>query len=808
MRNNVLNVLFFLVVAVGFYFLWSYAEKNWLPQPPNPAEVARKKAEAEEKRLAEEDAKRIADEQVRQEKKLAAGAVAGAAGTTVEPVNPAPKPVEPPKIAPTRERPTLIKMGDSTFYNQVLLTTEGGGVQQIVLPKFQEADRLGREVKDTPLFLVPGVPYVRHLYLADGYATPDLSPGVVPAGTALAEPSYTIFHYPTPDEKIPDPQLGEMLWKIVSEEHPADGEHKAVFEAELGEPYFFKFRKTYTLAPRNYHITLKIEIERMPGGAKGKSPLRYQLSGPHGLPIEGEWYSNIHRNALIGWNDRKGTPRRQYETSVEVAAKRGGEPVPKGENTFKYMAIATQYFTSAVAIDDTAEGAAKNPWAYVRATTELPFNKKSDKNIPYFDDVTVRAASDVIDLAPGEPAITHSYVIYNGPAKVKLLGLMDSDRGTVEQSLVERYQDKLGLRTITDYQSPTWLGAFANAIYWVDLVIAFTNLMHWLLATIHTVVPNWALCIVVLTGIVRMVLLIPSKKQTKMNLKMMEVQKKLAPQLEDMKKKYGEDFHGYNQAKMKLMMANGANPLAAMGGCLLLFAQMPIMMGLYFCLQESVFFRLDHFLWIDNLAAPDMTIWWGEHIPYLSTPDQIGGMLYLGPYFNVLPIVVVLLMIGQQLAMLPPPIDEQAKQQRMMMKVMMFIMPLLFYKFAAGLALYFIVGTLWGLAERKLVSKSTLGPEGDGGPGLIAGLNPKTGSPNGKPEENSSPKVKGMLGRLRESLQKKMEDIQRQADEQSSRQIRNDKGGPESGPGDGANPPPRRDDRRDDRRDKKKKRRK
>src|SRR6185503_11519109 len=140
---------------------------------------------------------------------------------------------------------------------------------------------------------------------------------------------------------------------------------------------------------------------------------------------------------------------------------------------------------------------------------------------------------------------------------------------------------------------------------------------------------------------VRLLLFIPSRKQTQMNMKMMEVQKRLAPQFEELKKKYQGDPHGYNRAKMQLMMANGVNPFAALGGCLLLLAQMPIMMGLYFCLQESVFFRLEPFLWIDNLAAPDMTLWWGENIPYISWPDGIGGMLYLGPYLNILPIIAV-----------------------------------------------------------------------------------------------------------------------------------------------------------------------
>ena len=460
--------------------------------------------------------------------------------------------------------------------------------------------------------------------------------------------------------------------------------------------------------------------------------------------------------------------------------------------------MANQYFFSGVAVDDTAEGAAKNPVAWVRATTELPVNRKQDPNQPQFDDVTVRAALDTLDLAPGEKA-AHSYVLYNGPAKVSLLGLMEGDRA-VDPALVERYRDKLGLKTVTDYQSPTWLGSFASAIYWTDLVVAFTNLMHWLLAAIHTVVPDWALCVVVLTLIVRLVLLYPSKKQTRMNLRMMEVQKRLAPQFEELKKKYEGDFHGYNRAKMQLMLANGVNPAAQLGGCLLLFAQMPIMMGLYFCLQESVFFRLEHFLWIDNLAAPDMTVWWGEKIPYLTRPDNIGGITYLGPYLNILPILAVGLMIGQQLAMLPPATDEQSRQQRTIMKMMMVMMPIFFFKFAAGLALYFIIGTVWALVERRVVGKPDLSKLG-AAPGPAAGP-----SANGTAAPPEPDKPKGMFGRLKEKVRERMEEMQRQADEQSRRQIRNEKDGPGPAQGTDGGPPRRGPDRRD--RDRKRKRRK
>ncbi|MBA4065343.1 MAG: hypothetical protein C0501_16855 [Isosphaera sp.] len=800
MRNNVLNVTFFLAIAVGLYFLYTHAEQNWFPKPP-PRE--QKKSDP-----TPDDARKAADD-----RKAAASAAAGAAAVAAQAVPPAPKP-EPPKVTP-RPDPTLIALGDDGFYNRVLLSTQGGGVQQVVLPKFAEADRLGREVPKTPLYLIPGIPRDRgdpqFRYLKNDFPIPDLKVGKVPAGTALADPAFTLTHYPTPDDKHPDPRLAEVEWAVPdgyrdAAGNPAakvleNGTHEVVFEAELGDPYFVKFRKTYTLGPRDYHVGLKVEVEKkkVEGAAKGKGQLRLQLSGPRGVPVEGEWYTTTYRVALVGWQNSKGAAQRQYETAAEVAAKRGGEAVQGAGNTFKYMGVANQYFFSGVAIDDTAEGSAKKPWAYVRATTELPFGKKQDPNQPQFDDVTVRAASDILDLAPGD-RVEHKYLLYNGPAKVSLLGLMEGDRA-VDEGLVKRYRDGCGLKTVTDYQSPTWLGSFASWIYWTDLVVAFTNLMHWLLAAIHTVVPDWALSIVVLTLVVRLVLMYPSKKQTRMNLRMMEIQKRLAPQFEELKKKYADDFHGYNRAKMQLMLANGVNPAAQLGGCLLLFAQMPIMMGLYFCLQESVFFRLEHFLWIDNLSAPDMTLWWTEKIPYISSPDNLGGILYLGPYLNVLPVLAVGLMIGQQLLMLPPATDDQSRQQRTIMKMMMVMMPIFFFKFAAGLALYFIIGTVWALVERRVVGTPDVSKLGTG---------PTPGGPpsaNGAAAPPPPDKPKGFLGRLKERVRERMEEMQRQADEQSRRQIRNEKDGPGPAPGpDGGGPPRRGPDRRD--RDRKKKRRK
>src|SRR5207302_11246732 len=120
------------------------------------------------------------------------------------------------------------------FYNRVLLSTRGGGVQQVVVPGFKESDRLGRDVKlngaAVPLFLVPGTVPQRGQFLKEDFHVPDLKPGLVADATGYAEPSYTIFHYAGPEDKFPDPLLGTVNWKTDGAKVLPGGMHQVVFE--------------------------------------------------------------------------------------------------------------------------------------------------------------------------------------------------------------------------------------------------------------------------------------------------------------------------------------------------------------------------------------------------------------------------------------------------------------------------------------------------------------------------------------------------------------------------------------------------
>jgi YidC/Oxa1 family membrane protein insertase len=184
----------------------------------------------------------------------------------------------------------------------------------------------------------------------------------------------------------------------------------------------------------------------------------------------------------------------------------------------------------------------------------------------------------------------------------------------------------------------------------------------------------------------------------------MQKMQALAPELKALNEKYKDDRQALAAAQMELCRKHGVNPF---GTCWVLLLQLPIFMGLWYALQESIFFRLAPFwpTWIENLAAPDMLFGWGRGIPVISADSSYGGWLYLGPYLNILPIIAIALMLVQQKMMTPPPTNEQEEANQRVMTIMMVVMGLLFYKVAAGLCIYFIATSLWGVAERQFLPK-------------------------------------------------------------------------------------------------------
>jgi YidC/Oxa1 family membrane protein insertase len=176
--------------------------------------------------------------------------------------------------------------------------------------------------------------------------------------------------------------------------------------------------------------------------------------------------------------------------------------------------------------------------------------------------------------------------------------------------------------------------------------------------------------------------------------------------------RYKDDPQARVKAQQELWAKHNYNP---MGGCLLMFIQLPIFIGLYRALSVDVDLReaplIPGLHWCSNLAAPDMFISWRNWFwPQWFLNGE--GMFALGPYINILPLVTVVLFLVQQKMFMPPPADEQQEMMQRMMKYMMIFMSFLFFKVAAGLCLYFIASSLWGMAERKLIPKPNIGGAG------------------------------------------------------------------------------------------------
>jgi YidC/Oxa1 family membrane protein insertase len=166
----------------------------------------------------------------------------------------------------------------------------------------------------------------------------------------------------------------------------------------------------------------------------------------------------------------------------------------------------------------------------------------------------------------------------------------------------------------------------------------------------------------------------------------------LQPHLKELQDKHKEDKERLTKETFALYKKHGVNPL---GGCLPALIQLPVFVGLWQALNTNFQLRHAAFLWIRDLAAPDMMFRFPWEVPFL------------GNWFNLLPFVVIGLMLVQTKLFAPPATTPEAEMQQKMMKYMMVFMGVMFYKVPSGLGIYFITSSLWAIGERLLLPKVT-----------------------------------------------------------------------------------------------------
>lgn len=184
---------------------------------------------------------------------------------------------------------------------------------------------------------------------------------------------------------------------------------------------------------------------------------------------------------------------------------------------------------------------------------------------------------------------------------------------------------------------------------------------------LYSLIGNWGWAIVLVTLIIKLLFY----KLSETSYRSMAKMRKLAPRLQAIKDRYGDDKQKLSQATMELYRKEKVNPVS---GCLPMIVQIPFFIALYYVLIESVELRQAPFIfWIRDLSV---------HDPYYVLPILMGLSMWLQQRLNPAP---------------PDPVQA---------KVMMFlpvIFTLFFITFPAGLVLYWLVNSCLSILQQWYV---------------------------------------------------------------------------------------------------------
>lgn len=743
------NRRLFTFLASALIFLWIW---NFFFPPPPPLEELQDPAAA----IADADpaGADTAAELATAESSSQVAATPGADNTGGQPpVDPA-KPVIPdhPAVSTTLGS----AQPDSGFALEVVLTSSGAAVESVSLTPPQYRDLAD---KTLPVQVV-GNNETSDRSLATAIATIDKL--LKPAGQSLQT----------------------AHWKLVKSA-TTNSDASATFEYDSPDGRL-RLRKTYTLPrsqltgtalddawrndPTLFTLNMNLEITNL---SPNPSEVTYELQGPVGLLLENAEHTSKYRDIHLEFDSTGPTTLyvstlQGYCNDIESRMGRKASLTELSQRLRedhewiqqpRYAGVDVQYFSAMLAplLTQPADGSpATGPllqrtWPMligpdVRESASLGFLGRMAANFyyafagrevdPRTADISFRFESQPVVLQPGQ-TVSHPYAFFVGPKRRELLDPPPFSAGQV-----------------LNY------GQYTGTV---------ARLMHILLDTFHSVGLPWWASILGLTVLVRSCLFPLSRKQAIMAAR----QKELQPQIKALKERCGDDQQKFAREQWELFRKHNINPFS---GCLPLFLQLPIFIGLYTALNSAVDLRGQGFLWIDNLAGPDALFRLPFALPF--------GMGY---DFNLLPLCTVSLFLVQQKLFMPPAQDEQQAMQYRMMNFMTGIMGILFWHQPAGLSLYFIASSLWSISERKLLG--TANPAPDGAPSLAAVLPEEPAAatvsttaaarPNKRPgltpsatQSPTDKAPKGFFQRLMlaaEEMQKKAEQAQRQAESQRNR---------------------------------------
>lgn len=262
--------------------------------------------------------------------------------------------------------------------------------------------------------------------------------------------------------------------------------------------------------------------------------------------------------------------------------------------------------------------------------------RSDDKNKTSFQsEVTVSLKS--AELAPLE-ATKWEFQAYVGPKQIGLLKLVKGR----------------GLEEAVNFG---WFGIVSRPLLW-------------LLVEIYDLVHNFGFAIILLTLLIKL-LTFPLTQKSFVS---MQQVKKIGPEIKELQKKYGHDRTLLSQKQMELYKEKGVNPMA---GCLPMFLQFPIWIGLYQMLNNSVeIYQKPFAAWLTDLTQPD-------------------------PYY-VLPVLMGISMVIQQLLQ---PVQDDQKAMKYAMLGTSLLFTFIMISLPSGLSLYMLTNNILTVIQQIVIKK-------------------------------------------------------------------------------------------------------
>jgi YidC/Oxa1 family membrane protein insertase len=427
-----------------------------------------------------------------------------------------------------------------------------------------------------------------------------------------------------------------------------------LFEEKAGHNYFAQsgfvggglptHKSVFELVPGEYRLKdgqneLKIDLK---ANINGTQVVRTYIFHRGSYVIDVETRIANHGAELV-----EGFPYYQFE--------RDGLP-PEGESAFMKTFTGPAVYTEAgkfqkVSFSDIAKGKtdyikqAKDGWlAMVQhhfVSAWLTSNPADATSREFYtreigkDEYSAGMIFPAIKLNPGEEK-TLSMRLYAGPQELEKIKTLAP-----------------GLDLVVDYG---WLTILAYPIF---------VLLNW----INKLVVNWGISIILLTVLIKLAFYPLSAAGYKSMAKM----RKLAPRLQTLKERYGDDRQKLHEGMMKIYQEEKINP---MGGCLPILVQIPVFIALYWVLLGAVELRQAPFgFWILDLSKPDP--------------------LYILP---------VIMAITSFVQVRLSPASPDPVQQKVMM-AMPIIFSVMFLFFPAGLVLYWVVNNSLSILQQWRINK-------------------------------------------------------------------------------------------------------